>query len=355
MAIGEVILTVPKVILIKFENHTSKIIDQASLDIVYIEASKSLIFTVKDWNYCLHKHIPIATNKVDGDTCIGKKYFFPENDKTWCVVFGDEISQEMQNDVESQIEENSILYFPEDPSNTHNHLVIEEVEETVVGSSGHREESEKGQYYEKGMDPKEASKGLGFMLSQGGDFLMDGISKGGKFLGEAFDKGGDWVKGFFSKNEKETEVKESTIEKLRYANKTSTRIREYTSSQISNMMDFAGGLAKDAVDEQEKMEVQGTQLKDNKIYIHTTNIGKGVVHVLGGVYFGMTEAFGYIVGGIGTGAQKIVEHKYGTQAGDAMNLGLGVGNDAVGTLCAFKDNIKKKTYDNTHCEDNEKK
>jgi len=99
------------------------------------------------------------------------------------------------------------------------------------------------------MDPKEASKGLGFLLSEGGDFLMEGISKGGKFLGEAFDKAGDLVKGWFSKNEKETEVKQSTIEKLRYANKTSTRIKEYTSAQISNMLDFAGGLAKDAVDE----------------------------------------------------------------------------------------------------------
>merc|ERR1711976_1040373 len=182
------------------------------------------------------------------------------------------------------------------------------------------------------------------MLSQGGDFLMEKISKSGEILGEAIDKAGDWVKGFFSKNEKETEVKQSTIEKLRYANKTSTRIKEYTTAQISNMLDFAGGLAKDAIDEMEKMEVQGTQLKDNKIYVHTTNIGKGVVHVVSGVFFGMTEAFGHIVGGFGKGAHKVVEHKYGTQAGDAMKLGMGVGTDAIDTLGAFKDNIKKKTY-----------
>merc|ERR1712232_1223413 len=108
----------------------------------------------------------------------------------------------------------------------------------------------------------------------------------------------------------------------------------------------------DAIDEMEKMEVQGTQLKDNKIYIHSANIGKGVVHVVSGVFFGMTEAFGHIVGGIGKGAQKVVEHKYGKDAGDAMKLGMGVGTDAVDTFCAFKDNIKKKTYDNTYCEDN---
>lgn len=356
MAVGEVILTVPKVILIKYENSTSKIVEHASnLDIVYIEDSKSLIFTIKDWNYLLHKHIPIATNKVEGDSCIGKKYFFPEQNKTWCVVFGDDITQEMQNDVEAQIEENSILYFPEDPNNKHNHIVIEEVPVEAISSSQHRVEGEKGLYYKEGMDAKDASKGLGYMLSQGGDFMKNGIIKSGNIIGEAFEKSGDWIKGFFSKNEKETQVKSATIDKLRLANKTSGRIKEYTTGQIKNMIDFATGLASDAIDEMEKMEVQGTQLKENKIYIHTANIGKGVLHVMGGVMVGMGEAFGSIVGGIGKGAQKVVEHKYGPQVGDAMGIGLNIGMDGVDTLTAFKDGAKDKLYNQTHCEDNEKK
>jgi len=197
---GEVVMTIPKVILILYENHTSKIIDTGALDIIYLESRNKVCLSVGKWLYALDPNIPVATNTVDKMFCIGKKYFFPGEHQTYCVVLGDTLDTQTQDDLEAIIGENAMLYFPEAPNDMRNSCIIgmapDSQSETFTSqSSGPRVEGEKTGAYKKGMDAKDASKGIGHYLSQGGDLIQEGLSKGGSWLGDQIEKGGKWLTG----------------------------------------------------------------------------------------------------------------------------------------------------------------
>lgn len=114
------------------------------------------------------------------------------------------------------------------------------------------------------------------------------------------------------------------------------------------MLTFAGGLAKDAVSEIETMDGKdGKKFGDNKYYVHAKNIGTGALHVVGGVWTGLIDAFESVMGGIGDATHDVVEHKYGKQMGDAVNEGIDIVKDGEGIIFAWSDGLKKGMHDNT--------
>jgi hypothetical protein len=195
---GEVVLTIPKCILILYENHTSRIIDNGDMELIFLESRNKVCLSLGKWLYALDMNIPVATNAVDKNFSIGKKYFFPGDHQTYCVVLGDIIDVGTQDALEGIIGENAMLYFPKAPNNLLNSCIIgmvrgPEGETFSSESSGPRMEGDKTGMYQKGMDPRDASKGIGHYLSVGGDLIQEGLSKGGSWLGGQIAKGGKWV------------------------------------------------------------------------------------------------------------------------------------------------------------------
>ena len=288
---GEIILTIPKVMLIMYDkkNHTSKIHSQDNLEILYYPNEDSVIINHGKFNYALNANIPIYTNNVDKKNCIGKKYFLPAKDQVFGLVFGDDVPIEDQNNLENIFQENSELVFP-DCEVAYTADGIEVRTEVETATKGPRVETEKGLQAQEGMNPNDASKGLGNMLTKGGDVLKDGISSGGEYVGKGIKKTKGFLKNQFGKNEAKKEVSETTIQKLRMANKATVKIKEYTIGGIKNLMDFAIGLGKDAAEEIGQMkDADGQKHEDNKYWIHGKNIGTGVQHVAGGIWAGLTE------------------------------------------------------------------
>lgn len=281
-------------------------------------------------------------------TASAKKYFLPAKDQVFGLVFGDDVPIEDQNNLENIFQENSELVFP-DCEVAYTADGIEVRTEVETATKGPRVETEKGLQAQEGMNPNDASKGLGNMLTKGGDVLKDGISSGGEYVGKGIKKTKGFLKNQFGKNEAKKEVSETTIQKLRMANKATVKIKEYTIGGIKNLMDFAIGLGKDAAEEIGQMkDADGQKHEDNKYWIHGKNIGTGVQHVAGGIWAGLTEAWDHIIGATGDVTKSVVGHKYGSEMGNAVGIGVDIVTNATDIWKAPSDQMKKVLYDNTN-------
>jgi len=126
-------------------------------------------------------------------------------------------------------------------------------------------------------------------------------------------------------------------------------VKEFAVNQIENVIGFATGLAKDAVSEIEQIDGKdGKKFGDNKYYVHAKNIGTGALHVVGGVWTGLIDAFGSVMHGVGNATHEVVEHKYGKNMGDAVGEGIEIVGDGGEIFFAWSDGMKKAVHDNTH-------
>ena len=133
---------------------------------------------------------------------------------------------------------------------------------------------------------------------------------------------GFWKKAV-GKNEQPIKVSKTTLDRIRAVNKVSGTILTFTATQISNVIKFGFDLGIQAKDELMATK-KGQEISQNKYFIDTVNVGKGAIHVLGGVYGGLEQAFINVASGTKGMTESVLDYKYGKGVKDVFSEGAGV-------------------------------
>jgi Senescence-associated protein len=122
--------------------------------------------------------------------------------------------------------------------------------------------------------------------------------------------GSDAIKKLVGKNEKPIEIKPTTVAKFQAASATTKAVTSFTKAQISNAIDLAFNLGKQAKDEFVSSE-KGATVTNNKYFIHAKIIGGGVLDLGIGIFAGLENAFTSVAQGTKGMTESVLEHKYG--------------------------------------------
>lgn len=148
-----------------------------------------------------------------------------------------------------------------------------------------------------------------------------------------------WKK-MVGKNEKPVKIKPTTLHKIKATNTAAGTVLTFTATQIQAAMKFGFDLGTQA-----KNEVMGSDkgkaISKNKYFIHTMNVGKGAVHLIGGIYHGLEEAFVSVAKGTKEMTGSVLDYKYGKDVKQAFDDGTGV----VGHVYEIKQAPKNAFHD----------
>lgn len=92
---------------------------------------------------------------------------------------------------------------------------------------------------------------------------------------------------------------------------------------------------------------KGKSISSNKYFIHTMNVGKGIGHVIGGIYHGVEAAFVAVAKGSQEMTASVLEFKYGEEVKEAFNEATGVVGNLYEIKKAPKEAFHKEMFERT--------
>lgn len=351
-------LEIPNVMLLSIQTGGNPaLVDKGKLLVIKTKSDSQKISThlsLNKFSYTINREIPVYTNELDLCSFAGKKIYLSSPDSLDLLVITEDLTESEKKLFLSAILSATSLVVPENERDQltqgrfQEDLLIKirfEPKKPPKSKIEIEIENEDRYLREKG------SKAIGQVLSLGGDLIKEGIANTGKQAGYGIEKTSWAIKKIVKKNEEEEEISENTLRRCSTVSDKTDIVKKVANNGLHKVIEKGkkqGIEATEKLGEQKcDLEKDNQVLKQTEIWNHSRNIGKGALHVVGGVLHGFDEAIGHIFGSSSRLITDVTEHKLGKKAGDAVKNGLKVATDInemiALPLCIAKEQLYTST------------
>lgn len=212
-----IILTIESVELHKIVNQTTTLVDKGPLNVLYLSSHNCFMLQIKSFTYHLSKEIPVLASPGKGYNAY-PSYVLPIIEGHYVIKIIKASSMEVLSSFETILTNHTDLaYKTEDGEDEKQRLI-----ETKVVEPEEKEKKTKTQI---------ASD----IIYKGGELTKTGLIKSAEAISQGISKIGSFVQEkYIKKNNTETEVSESTMNKLKIANVTTGAFLTFTQAQVYN-------------------------------------------------------------------------------------------------------------------------